>query len=144
MKNIITILFFVCIGNTCIAQGNPIRINTSFTGFHCDGKHGICDIDQANNRSQSNAEIILNEDGTLTLKIERSKLSENNLKSIIETSSLSTNTSKQYFFVVEEVFMIPISVANALDQGNHPLQIKKGNYPIFVTNNHLSLTFTIE
>ncbi|RDK89093.1 hypothetical protein [Marinirhabdus gelatinilytica] len=143
MKIYITLLL-CSISTICSAQRGSVLVDASFNGFHCDGKHGICDIDNATNRAQSNTEITFNEDGTLTLKINRSKLSPNDVKSIAGTNSLSKNNSQPNHFIVNENFTLSGAIVKDLTNEEKVLRIKKESYPIQVTNEHLTITFTLE
>tara|TARA_R110002072_G_scaffold103137_1_gene226369 strand:- start:20855 stop:21289 length:435 start_codon:yes stop_codon:yes gene_type:complete len=139
----VTIL--LCIGTICIAQQpNSISVNASFNGFHCDGKHGLCSIDNENNRTVANSSLLLINENTLSFTVHRSKLSEKDFQNIFNTTSSLWEKSKEYEFEIPERIPLNQSIINRLQSKHSSLFISPGTYPIKVTNDLFIITFNLE
>ena len=143
MKLLLTIAH-VCLAFVCFAQSTAVPVQTSFNGFHCDGKPGICSIDNQTSRSISNATLTFNKNHTLTLSVARHKLKASEFNNLMGVSTKSWNQAKTYFITIPTTFIISDAIRDVLTKSTKPLAISKGRYPIHASTNSFSITFNLE
>ncbi|WP_432410442.1 hypothetical protein [Rasiella sp. SM2506] len=143
MKVTFTTALVLCIGFICLSQSKSILATTSFNGFHCDGKQGICDID-SNNRSAANTTLVLQPDNKLIFTMDRQNLSQATQEKITGINPLNINKSTTYYFKVPQIFTLPQALKNSLSESGNQLSISKGSYPILITENTFTIIFNLE
>ncbi len=144
MKYYFFTVLLLSTGFLCLSQTNSVDTTTSFNGFHCDGKQGICDIGNQRNTSQNNTTWVLNSNGTLTLTIKKNKISEQEIIQITGTTTSKTKTNNQYNFIVPKTYILPANLKESLTSNTPSLQIKSGTYPIQFSENHLTIIFNLK
>lgn len=143
MKNLsyISFIFILLLSHPTLAQS--VFANTSFNGFHCDGKTGICDIGSQNNRSQSNTAIVLNDNNTITFTIDREKLSMAEKQNIIGIHPNQINSKQDYYFKIPFTYMLPGHLKQSLQDTRANLSIAKGSYLIKMSQQFYTIIFKL-
>lgn len=142
MKSLLTILL-LCTGLLCHAQTNTTKVTANFSGFHCDGKPGLCSIDNQENRSLSNASLFI-QNTTLKMVIRREHLSELEVKNLFNLQSSNLDENKQHYLKLPSSFVLPTAVCNSLGNSDTTLSIAKGTYLIKITEDSFSISFNLE
>lgn len=144
MKPFIFTTLLLCTSFLCLSQTSTTQVQTSFNGFHCDGKPGFCSIDNQENRSVTNTSLQLNNNNTLTFIVERQQLTKSEFENITSTKKEDYNPSKTYYLEVPEAFYIQESIYTLLQTESTPLVISKGRYPIQISEKELIIIFNLQ
>ena len=144
MKTFIFTALLLWVGLNCFSQTKSAQVYTSFNGFHCDGKPGLCSIDNQENRSLTNTLLQLNNDNTLTFIIERQQIDKTEFENVTGTKREDFHPSNKYYFEVPNAFFINQSVSNKFIEEGITLVISKGRYPIQITEKELIIVFDLE
>ncbi len=143
MKTYIISLLLLYFGFECLSQSKSILVTTSFNGFHCDGKQGICDIDNTS-RSQSNSTLVWNLNNTLTITVARENLTALEQQKITGINPNNLNLSKTYYFNISQSYLLPYDIKELLSKNGSQISLAKGSYPILITKDTFTITFNLE
>ncbi|MCP4052318.1 MAG: hypothetical protein GY739_04475 [Mesoflavibacter sp.] len=143
MKKIIYIAM-LCLPFIALSQANKLSTEANLTfGRHsldCSGR-GTCSFTSPDNK-QANTEIIYNKDNTLSLIIDRTRITMEDELKITGQNLQETYRSEDLTFVMEEDFEIPIEIKTKLNMSSN--LIVKGTYPIQVNETHFIITITLK
>jgi hypothetical protein len=119
------------------AKVTSVNVDITWDGRQCRGTNGICDISESNNNKVSGSSAIIdNIDNTIVFAIDRSLLSlGEELKIVGENLDVLSNT-EELFYVLEYDFNFNIN--------DRALEIAKGNYPIIITKETITITFNLK
>ena len=148
MKLYITI-FLLCLALLCQAQSDTpitkeVLANTSFNGRHCRGDRGICSSAIETKSTAANSHFVYNGGTSLELFIKRSKLSNDETKKITGYSQTELEDQTNLYYTIDDKFILPLALKEALDISHEKKIIKKGNYLINTTEENFIITFNIE
>lgn len=143
MKTYIFTILLLWTGFLCQPQSKSVSATTTFNGFHCDGKQGICDIDNTN-RSQANSTLVWNPNHTITFCIARKNLTVEEQQSITGTTVQNFKKSETYYFEVFQVYPLPQYITESFSINGNQLIVAKGAYPILITEETFTITFNLE
>lgn len=140
MKNILYILILFISSVTYSQVG--ITTDTNFSGRHCRGTNGLCSTDE--NKSMSNSNTVIGyDDDTVTFTIDRNRIGTTEEIQIIgrpiETSDIDTTLT----FIMEDDFTLNTAVVTYLQIPSQMVVITEGNYPVYVSEEHLLITFKL-
>lgn len=140
MKNILYILILLISSVTYSQMG--ITTDTNFSGRHCRGTNGLCSTDENKSASSSNT-VIAYDDDTVTFTIDRSLIGTTEETQIIgrpiETSDIDTILT----FIMEDEFTLNTAVVTYLQIPSQLVVITEGSYPVYVSEEHLLITFKL-
>lgn len=138
MKHIIYLLVLSSFFNAfCQTErfSEGIVVKASFSGMHCNGQHGLCDIEfLADNKKTLGNGTLFYSNNTVKLILDRTKLSDKE-----ESRFLSFSTLENPTYLLENDFEINNTIVSHLNLKVNA-QIAKGNYPLEMTEE----TFIIE
>jgi len=143
MKNILYIVLFI-LPLTVFSQVGEIRANTEFSGRHCRGTHGLCNIDPEAKVSETNTSLVYNQDNTITLTINRDKITIAQEIEILGQTIASITSYEGLYFEMEDDFIIESNLQSELSIQGSPPTIASGNYLIVVTENELIINFNLQ
>lgn len=144
MNIYIFITALVLTGTVCLSQNPSIRVQTNFNGFHCDGKPGLCSITNRSNQADGNTVLILHNKKTLSLIVERVKLSQREFENVVPTTVKGyIDSSKTYYLHIPVPFQLENSIRASLESGNPTLIIPKGSYPMEISEDTITITFNL-
>jgi hypothetical protein len=140
MKNILYIL--VLLISSVIYSQVGITTDTNFSGRHCRGTNGLCSTDENKSVSSSNT-VIGYDDETVTFTIDRNRIGTTEEIQIIgrpiETSDIDTTLT----FIMEDDFTLNTTVVTYLQIPSQMVVITEGSYPVYVSEEHLLITFKL-
>jgi len=144
-----TTIFLLCMALLCQAQSDTpitkeVLANTSFNGIHCRGDRGICSSAIETKSSAANSHFLYNGGTLIQLFIERSKLSNDETKKITGYSKTELEDQTNLYYIIDDKFILPPALKEALDISNEKKSIKKGRYLINTTEENFIITFNIE
>ncbi|MDX1462287.1 MAG: hypothetical protein R3359_04455 [Marinirhabdus sp.] len=138
-KSIFTLLAIFIVAQLS-SQNEQLNVTSNFNGFHCDGKPGLCTIDPAQRSMDSNSTLTFNSNVSVTLCINRNKLSDLEFFNLFSFERPLLDTKKSYHFDVPAD--LQLSNPMPTTPANESIRIHKGNYPIEITDQYFILTFS--
>lgn len=150
MKNIIyTVL--LCITSIAFSQEQKttktITTNAIVTfgryGLDCAGR-GVCSFTKTENKREANTTINYNKDHTITLIIDRTKITTTDAIKILGQPVTEQFKASDLTFAMEDHFNLEPELKTSLKTSKQITKIAKGNYPIQITKNHFIITLKLE
>jgi hypothetical protein len=141
MKKKILILIAIGISNIVQAQTSKLSIEASFNGTRCNGAHGLCVVEPALNKTDSNAQLYYNEKGRLVMEIPWSKLEEGEINTIL--GEMYKATKPNYAFVMEDTFILSDELLHLLKLPKGIGEIPKGTYQALVYDDCIIIEFEL-
>ncbi len=140
MKKIIYAIL-LCIPLVSFCQenktSNETDVNITWDGRHCRGTNGLCNISNTeDNKVLSNATIIDHKDGTITFNIDRNKLSNEEQLKIVGRELTPLLESNDFIYALDYDFEFAM-----WDKTN---VISKGNYPLIITKDTITITLNLK
>lgn len=146
MKNILYTATLIMLPLLSIAQ-SELKINAEIRGRSCSGGLGLCSVSttseiQKNNQEYKTTAFKLDET-TVVLEFHKTLLSEEEQKILLNTTLSKITASPTIDFVQEED--VTIDPQSLLLLGIEPKYntIKKGKYPLLVTNETIKITLKL-
>jgi hypothetical protein len=151
MKHLITIAL-LCLFTSAFSQVRTID-NNSFVSLTfgskpsgndpCGWSRGICSMTSEKPKISSNAKILVNEDQTLSIYIDRNKITtEDEIKITGLLINRDTDLEKMTF-VMQEDFIINKSILQSIKLPENLSIIPTGEYPIIVTEKEFIITLKL-
>ena len=137
--------FVVISQNPKTTQNTPINAKSSFgrLGSDCSGR-GVCSFNIDSNKAQVNSQLIYNEDYTLTLIIDRNKITKEEEVKIVGEILTETSKVNEITFLMEDELVLKDETKTTLKITNQLTKIAKGNYSALITKNTITLTLILE
>ncbi|QRM89080.1 hypothetical protein FG167_07475 [Lacinutrix sp. WUR7] len=146
MKKIIHIAM-LCLTTIAFSQEKTVRqtifVNTSWEGKRCNGSNGLCYI-SSTNKAQANTQITYNKENTITLIIDRTKITKEEEYKIVGQHLTATSKVNELTFIMEEDLTLEAETKTGLKTANHLTKIAKGNYPVVITKETFTITLRLE
>jgi len=146
MKKILYTATLIVLPLLSIAQ-TELKINAEIRGRSCNGGLGLCRISTNLEMQKTNQEIKTSalkiNDTTVVLVFDNTLLSEQEQKSLLNTTLSKITASQTIDFVQEDD--VTIDPQSLLLLGIEPKYntIKKGKYPLLVTNETIKITLKL-
>ena len=138
MKNLLHILIFL-ISIVTYAQ-DEVTTDTNFSGRHCRGTHGLCSSEE--NRSAVNSNTVITyHNNTITFTINRSLIDTTEEIQIIGRPIEESDINTTQTFIMDDDFTLDSALISSLKIPIELAVIKAGNYPVYVSEEHLLITF---
>lgn len=150
MKNIIYIAM-LCITTIAFSQekkeAEKATINAELSfgrlGLDCSGR-GVCSFNTNTNKAQLNTQITYNKGNTITLIIDRTKITKTEEYKIVGQYLATTSKVNELTFIMEDDLDLDDETKTSLKTANHLTKIAKGNYPVFITKDTFTITLKLE
>jgi hypothetical protein len=146
MKKIIHIAM-LCLTTIAFSQEKTVTqtifVNTSWEGKRCNGSNGLCYINSTN-KSRANTQVTYNKDNTITLIIDRSKITKEEEFKIVGQYLTTTSKVNELTFIMEEDLTLEAETKSGLKTAKYLTKIAKGNYPVVITKDTFTITLRLE
>ena len=146
MKNILYTATLIMLPLLSIAQ-TELKINAEIRGRSCNGGLGLCSVSTTSEIQKTNQEYKTTafklDETTVVLEFHKTLLSEEEQKSLLNTTLSKITASQIIDFVQEED--VTIDPQTLLLLGIEPKYntIKKGKYPLLVSNETIKITLKL-
>lgn len=141
----------MCIPLVLFSQQKTTKANTTSNGELTFGKYtdclrpgGICTFNTSQNKAQANTQISYNKDNTITLIIDRTKITKEEEYKIVGQHLTATSKVNALTFVMEDDLMLETETRTNLKIANHLFKIAKGNYPVYITKETFTINLKLE
>ncbi len=142
MKHILYI--FLLLPFLMFSQESEVEVNSSFDGRHCYGTNGLCDLSVDTDKKEPNGTLIYNKNSqTLTLVIDRTMIASDEESKIIN-EIVDEEGGIKYVFITDHDFILNDDIKTSLGIVQKTYMILKGNYPIMIKKDTLTITFKLE
>lgn len=146
MKKIIHIAL-LCLTTIAFSQQKKTLINAELSlgrlGADCSGR-GACGFNTSTTKAQANTQVTYNKDNSITLIIDRSKITKEEEFKIVGQYLTSTSKVNELTFVMEEDLTLEAETKIGLKMGNYLTKIAKGNYPVVITKDTFTIILRLE
>ncbi len=146
MKNILYIAILIVLPILTIAQ-TELKINADVRGRNCSGGLGLCNVSttseiQATNQEYKTTAFKLDET-TVVLEFNKTLLSEEEQKSLLNTTLKQITATQSIEFIQEEDVFIDTETLKILGFAPKYNTIKKGHYPLVISNDTIKVTLKL-
>lgn len=146
MKNILYTATLIVLPLLSIAQ-TELKINAEIRGRSCNGGLGLCSITSTLEMQKTNQEIktsaIKINDTTVVLAFDKTLLSEQEQKSLFNSTLSKITTNEKIDFIQEDDLTIDIQTLLLLGIDPKYNTLKKGNYPLIIANDTIKVTLKL-
>lgn len=146
MKNILYAATLIVLPLLSIAQ-TELKINAEIRGRSCNGGFGLCSVSTTAEMQKINQEIKTSalkiNDTTVVLVFNKTLLSEQEQKSLLNTTLNKITASQNIEFIQEDDLFIDDETLKILGIASKYNIIKKGNYPLVITNDTIKVTLKL-
>ncbi len=129
-----------------IAQ-TELKINADIRGRNCNGGLGLCSVSSTSETKADNQEFKTTayklDESTLVLEFNKTMLSEDEQKSLLNTTISKIDSSHIPEFIQEEEVIVDSEMLLLLGIAPKYNTIKKGNYPLLITDNAIKVTLKL-
>lgn len=129
-----------------IAQ-TELRINADVRGRNCAGGYGLCSVSTTTEIEHGNQVIKTTafklDETTLVIEFNKTLLSEEEQKSLLNTTLTKINPSQTTEFVQEDDLVIDSQTLLFLGIASKYNTIKKGNYPLVISDDTIKVTLKL-
>ncbi len=150
MKKLIPIAL-LCLTTIAFSQQKNTTEKTTINGELIFGKNpdcirrgGICTFNTSQNKAQANTQVTYNKDNSITLIIDRSKITKEEEFKIVGQYLTSTSKVNELTFVMEEDLTLEAETKIGLKMANYLTKIAKGNYPVVITKDTFTIILRLE
>ncbi|WP_290700713.1 hypothetical protein [Lacinutrix sp.] len=105
---------------------------------------GICTFNVNSNKSQTNTTATYNKDNTVTLIIDRTKITKEDEVKIFGKQLDDVFKVNELVFVMDENFVLEKEIKSSLKTPEQVTKLAKGNYPIQITKETITITIKLE
>jgi hypothetical protein len=112
-------------------------------GADCSGR-GTCSFNTQATKAQANTKLIYNKNESLTLIIDRTKITLEDEIKIVGKQLTKNSKVNDFLFVMEDDFILDTTQQSNLKLPNDLSYIPKGNYPIQITNDTYIITIKLK
>jgi len=120
-----------------------LKINADIRGRNCSGGLGLCSVSNTYENKNPNQEYKTTayklDESTLVLEFNKTLLSEEEQKSLFNTTLEQIGNSQKLEFIQEEDLLLDKSMLSSLGIEIKYDTIKKGNYPISFTEKTIKI-----
>ena len=146
MKNILYTATLIVLPLLSIAQ-TELKINVEIRGRSCNGGLGLCSVSTTSEMQKANQEIktkaVKINDTTVVLAFNKTLLSEQEQKSLFNSTLNTITTTEKIDFIQEEDLTIDIQTLLLLGIDPKYNTLKKGNYPLVISNDTIKVTLQL-
>ena len=150
MKKLIHIAL-LCITSIAFSQdkktSNSTAINAQITfgrqSLDCRGR-GTCSFEKVESIKEANAIVTYNKDNTITLIIDRTKITKEDEAKIVGKPIAEVLNVNKLVFTIQDDLTLETEIKSNLKTEQNITKIAKGNYPIQVTKETFTITIKLE
>ena len=146
MKNILYSAMLIALPLLSIAQ-TELKIDADIRGRNCSGGLGLCSVSTTTETQKTNQESKTTatklDETTLQLQFNKMLLSEQEQKSLLNATLNKITTTENINFIQEEDLTIDIQTLLLLGIDSKYNTIKKGKYPLVITNDTIKVTLKL-
>ena len=146
MKNILYTATLIVLPLLCIAQ-TELKINAEIRGRSCNGGLGLCSVSTTSELQKTNQEIkakaVKINDTTVVLAFDKTLLSEQEQKSLFNSTFNKITTTETIYFIQEEDITIDSQTLQLLGIDSKYNTLKKGKYPLVITPEVIKITLKL-
>ena len=146
MKNILYTATLIVLPLLSIAQ-TELKINAEIRGRSCNGGLGLCSVSTTLEMQKINQEIktkaVKINDTTVVLAFEKNLLSEQEQKSLFNSTFNKITTTEAIDFIQEEDLTIDSQTLQILGIDSKYNTLKKGKYPLVISNDTIKVTLQL-
>ena len=146
MKKLLYTVTLIALPLLSIAQ-TELKINADIRGRNCSGGLGLCSVSTTIEVQKTNQEYKTTafkvDETTVQLQFNKTLLSEEEQKSLLNTTLKKITSSQTIEFVQEEDLIIDSQTLVFLGIVPKYNTIKKGNYPLAITNDTITVTLKL-
>ena len=146
MKNILYTATLIVLPLLCIAQ-TELKINAEIRGRSCNGGLGLCSVSTTSELQKTNQEIkakaVKINDTTVVLAFDKTLLSEQEQKSLFNSTFNKITTTETIYFIQEEDLTIDSQTLQLLGIDPKYNTLKKGKYPLAITPDAIKITLQL-
>lgn len=150
MKKIITIVL-LCLTSIAFSQALEEEENKEIEAEVSIGKYtdclrpgGICTFNVSSLETIGNSLVHLNKDNTITIRLNRTKISESSQINLFREEKRGENDAELPVFKMLEDFILEKETIIAIDPDARFTKIIKSNYPIIKSENYYTITLKLE
>lgn len=150
MKNI-RYTVFLCLHAIAFSQAQNQTENISIQGEVAFGKYtdclrpgGICTFGSSNNKAHANTQITYNMDNTITLIIDRNKMTKDDEYKMLGQHLEANSKVNELTFARDEDLVLENDLKTSLKIANHLTKIAKGSYPVLINEHTITITLKLE
>ena len=143
------LIIFCCLPYFSFAQSSTndtiVTAKTSFKGRHCRGTHGLCNMDANVKEADLNTTITYDTiNNTILLFINRPMLNEEEEFLVLRENQHDSAPSTELFYLMDDDFIIPNTIAQLLQIGREDVTIHKGLYPLTIFDDTITISFKLQ
>lgn len=146
MKNILYTAMLLALPLLTIGQ-TELKINADVRGRNCSGGLGLCSVSTTAEIQKTNQEYKTKafklDETTVILEFNKTLLSEDEQKSLLNTTLNKITASQNIEFVQEDDLFIDNETLKILGIASKYNILKKGNYPLVITNDTINVTLKL-
>ena len=146
MKNILYAATLILLPLLSIAQ-TELKINAEIRGRSCNGGLGLCSVSTTSEMQNTNLEIKTKafkiNDTTVVLAFDKTLLSEQEQKSLFNSTLNKITTTERIDFIQEEDLIIDGQTLQLLGIDSKYNTLKKGKYPLVISNETIKVTLQL-
>jgi len=105
---------------------------------------GICTFNTSTTKAQANTQVTYNKDNSITLIIDRSKITKEEEFKIVGKYLTTTSKVKELTFIMIEDLTLEAETKSGLKTAKYLTKIAKGNYPVVITKDTFTITLRLE
>lgn len=146
MKNLLYLATLLALPLLSIAQ-TELKINADFRGRNCSGGLGLCRVSTTSETQKTNQEnkttAFKLDETTVILEFNKTLLSEEDQKSLLNTTLKQITAAQSIEFIQEEDVFIDLEILKILGIAPKYNTIRKGNYPLIITTDTIKVTLKL-
>jgi hypothetical protein len=146
MKNLLYAVTLLALATLSIAQ-TELKINADIRGRNCAGGLGLCSVSTTVAFEKTNPEYKTTafklDETTIALEFNKTLLSEEEQKSLLNTTLTKMTPSQDMVFTQEQDIIIDTQTLVFLGIAPKYNTIKKGNYPLVISDDTIKVTFQL-
>lgn len=145
MKNILYAATLIALPLLSIAQ-TELKINAEIRGRSCNGGLGLCSVSSTLEMQKTNQEktkALKINDTTVVFSFDKMSLSEQEQKSLFNSTLSKITATEKIDFIQEEDLTIDIQTLLLLGIDPKYNTLKKGNYPLIILNDTIKVTLKL-
>ncbi|WP_452230956.1 hypothetical protein [Lacinutrix sp. MEBiC02404] len=146
-----TLIAMLCLPLMLFSQQKNTTEKTSINGELTFGKNpdcirrgGICTFNTSQSKAQGNTQIIYNKENSITLIIDRTKITKEEEYKIVGQYLTTTSKVNALTFIMEEDLTLEAETKTGLKTAKHLTKITKGNYPVYITKDTFTIILKLE
>lgn len=146
MKKLFYIAMLIALPLLAVGQ-TELKINADIRGRNCSGGLGLCSVSGTLENKTPNQEYKTTaskeDETTLVLEFNKALLSEDEQKSLLNTTLLKVSDAQTIEFIQEKDLIIDAATLQSLGIDTQFNTIKKGSYPLEITDDTIKVTLKL-